>query len=673
MSGAARHGERKGDFLAGKYLLGDCLGVGGMGEVYLATNMSLGRNVAIKVLNRELTHNEDDVLRFLREARAAAAVRHPNVVDVLDVARDDDGTPFIVQELLKGEDLEQYLQTSGGQLRVEEALEIMIPVTDAIAAAHDRNLVHRDLKPANIFLAREGTRLTPKVLDFGACLYQTVGALSSRERRMLIGTPHYMAPEQITSKEDVDVRADVWAIGVILYELLVGETPFEGPSEAAVLALVRSSTGVPSVRTRVANVPQALEMLIAQCMDRDRTKRPRAAESVHSALNVIRSELRHGRRIDLSETLPEVLQSPLVRPPLNVEMRGSRTTKRRGAALLTLSSPDDEDIFAPAKAPDPPPVESTLKVEFAPKDPGPLLARHAPVSSLPPILDPRAFAPAPVPPNPLPDLTTEATLPSPVRPEIKAPPAKPALVEEAPRPAPKPVVAEEPPRPPPVTPPAAPSGSLSGMEAPAKSELRIDTPRTSVVTTPTWTSRARAELGSYVVLPAILGFVLLKYLAFVSGPLGRALRGEDPIGSGVVAIAALAATAALAARVLSPSRTRPMTIATIGTLFLGVIMVIVTFSAGEASELGIPPAASELVPFVAPIAPIGLGLAALGRAREAWLSPYERREGQRFAFIASFMLLAVLELGPAGAVRFKADRTSSGRTDSATAVVPANR
>lgn len=647
-----------------------------MGEVYLATNMALGRNVAIKVLNRELTHNEDDVLRFLREARAAAAVRHPNVVDVLDVARDDDGTPFIVQELLKGEDLEQYLQTSGGQLRVEETLEIMIPVTDAIAAAHERNLVHRDLKPANIFLAREGTRLTPKVLDFGACLYQTVGALSSRERRMLIGTPHYMAPEQITSKEDIDVRADVWAIGVILYELLVGETPFEGPSEAAVLALVRSSTGVPPVRTRVPNVPQSLEMLIAQCMDRDRSKRPRTAESVHAALNVIRSELRHGRRIDLSETLPEVLQSPLARPAVNVEMRGSRTTKRRGAALLTLSSPDDEDILAPAKAAAPPPIESTLKVEFAPKDPGPLLARHAPISSLPPILDPRAFAPAPVPPSPpLPEMTTEGTLPSPVRPEIKAPPAKPAVVEEA-RPAPKPIaptrVAEEPPRPLPVTPPAAPSGSLSGMEAPAKNELRIDTPRTSVATTPTWTSRTRAELGSFVLLPAIFGFALLKYVTFVSGPLGRALRGEDPIGSGVVAIAALAATAALAARVLSPSRTRPITIATIGTLFLGVIMVIVTFSAGEASELGIPPAASELVPFVAPIAPIGLGLAALGRAREAWLSPYERREGQRFAFIASFMLLAVLELGPAGAVRFKAEKTSSGRPESATAVVPSS-
>src|SRR5215813_3200125 len=103
---ASEPGQRSGDFLAGKYLLEECLGIGGMGEVYRATNVSLGRKVAIKVLSAEYVHIEDDVLRFLREARAAAAVRHANVVDVLDVARDDDGTPFIVQELLSGEDLE---------------------------------------------------------------------------------------------------------------------------------------------------------------------------------------------------------------------------------------------------------------------------------------------------------------------------------------------------------------------------------------------------------------------------------------------------------------------------------------------------------------------------------------------------------------------------------------
>src|SRR5690606_8697556 len=132
--------------VGGKYLLENCLGVGGMGEVYRATNVSLGRQVAIKILSGEMTKDADDILRFLREARAAAAVRHPNVVDVLDVARDDDGTPFIVQELLSGEVLEQYLASSGGRLSAQEALEIMVPVCEAVAAAHARDVVHRDLK-----------------------------------------------------------------------------------------------------------------------------------------------------------------------------------------------------------------------------------------------------------------------------------------------------------------------------------------------------------------------------------------------------------------------------------------------------------------------------------------------------------------------------------------------
>ncbi|HEY8079551.1 MAG TPA: serine/threonine-protein kinase, partial [Labilithrix sp.] len=170
----AKQGSRKGDFLGGKYLLGDCLGIGGMGEVYRAQNVSLGRQVAIKILSAEFVKNEDDEKRFLREARAAAAVRHPHVVDVLDVARDDDGTPFIVQELLSGQDLEQHLQAMGGRMTPLEVLEVMIPVADAVGAAHRQGVVHRDLKPANIFLARDGMRIVPKVLDFGAALYKTV-------------------------------------------------------------------------------------------------------------------------------------------------------------------------------------------------------------------------------------------------------------------------------------------------------------------------------------------------------------------------------------------------------------------------------------------------------------------------------------------------------------------
>jgi serine/threonine-protein kinase len=340
----AKQGARKGDFLGGKYLLGDCLGIGGMGEVYRAQNVSLGRHVAIKILSEEFKENEEDVRRFLREARAAAAVRHPNVVDVLDVARDDDGTPFIVQELLAGQDLEQHLQASGGRMMPVEVLDVMIPVAEAVGASHHRGVVHRDLKPANIFLAREGSKVVPKVLDFGAALYKTVGGLSAKEQRMLIGTPHYMAPEQITTKTDVDARADVWALGIIIYELLVGETPFEAETADAVLKAVRTRN-VPPLREGAPRAPAELERLVAQCTHRDKAKRLVDANAVRDELGAIRDATRGDVRKQ-AETLvqrgSEPPPPPSARLPSLVLSTPNAPTRRRGSAVLTLSSPESD-------------------------------------------------------------------------------------------------------------------------------------------------------------------------------------------------------------------------------------------------------------------------------------------------------------------------------------------
>ena len=309
---------------------------------------SLGRKVAIKLLSPEYVHIEEDVLRFLREARAAAAIRHSNVVDVLDVARDDDGTPFIVQELLSGEDLERYLRTRNGRLSSEEALEIMIPVADAVAAAHAQNVVHRDLKPANIFLARDRNKITPKVLDFGACLFPTIAERSAKEVRMLIGTPHYMAPEQIVSKQDVDARSDVWALGVILYELLVGETPFEAETANAVLQLVKTRD-VPPLRERARDAPADLEALIARCTKRDRLARYADAGALHEDMLEVRRRMRGGRPSSRMETLMEMGSEPTLDktpassrrvPSLDQPAPPPRSPQRAG--LLTLSSPGSE-------------------------------------------------------------------------------------------------------------------------------------------------------------------------------------------------------------------------------------------------------------------------------------------------------------------------------------------
>jgi serine/threonine protein kinase len=748
---AAKEGERKGDFLCGKYLLEDCLGIGGMGEVYRAQNVSLGRKVAIKLLNKEHTSNEDDVMRFLREARAAAAIRHPNVVDVFDVARDDDGTPFIVQELLAGQDLEQYLGASDGRLPASEALEIMIPVADAVAAAHKQNVVHRDLKPANIFLAREGNKIIPKVLDFGACLYQTVGALSAKEQRMLIGTPHYMAPEQITTAMDVDRRADVWAMGVILYELLVGETPFEAADANAVLKLVRTRS-VQRLCKMAPAAPEALEEIVTCCLDRDRKKRYADASVVRDELERVRRELR-GKRRKRVDTEPELASAanlepkipesrrlgvavlakqkhesnpasdeqvagrndprsddsapepPSQRIPSLVLKAGKSATKRRGSSLLTLSSPDDAVSFPDA---DPPqsvsrPIESAKPrtaadvIREAELAAGPL---DSPEADLPP--PSKRAEPAPrmarAPTLGLSPSATRAAEPAPASrsPEAGAPRDldfeendDPALdLDLEPSNSRRPTASGQSSIPPVLDPRAAGRSSRSertepmGADAPASQRSpessNKDKLRTSGVTTresaltppltpmraprtpasalspdasPPWSPRAKLEFAAAIIVPAVVAFFLLRFAPMVLAPIGHAMRGDSPLASGVLAVSALVAAAALAARSFGSSRSTGMLIATVGAVLLGIVMIIVTFSASETAELEIPPAAGGIVPFIAPFIPLGLGLSSLRRASSAWLSPYERGDAIRFVVITSFMLLALLELGPLGAVR----------------------
>lgn len=669
----ARQGQRKGDFLAGKYLLEDCLGVGGMGEVYRATNVSLGRKVAIKLLSPEYVHIEEDVLRFLREARAAAAVRHSNVVDVLDVARDDDGTPFIVQELLSGEDLERYLRTRNGRLSAEEALEIMIPVADAVAAAHAQNVVHRDLKPANIFLSRDRNKITPKVLDFGACLFPTIAERSAKEVRMLIGTPHYMAPEQIVSKQDVDARSDVWALGVILYELLVGETPFEAETANAVLQLVKTRD-VPPLRERAKDAPFDLEALIARCTKRDRLARYADAGALHEDMLEVRRRMRGGRPSSRTETLMEVGSEPtLDKPPTSSRRVPSldrpappppRSAQRPGL-LLTLSSPgsepppafDDLDISLPSSSepargnphppgpipasrphglfepsggrelePDEPVGPSSLDLAAQPSSWPPAAKRtsdeprSARLSSLPPVLDPRALGalPSPIPQAPLP---------------------REASREEAAHPG---------------------AGAASPAKPRPPAILAKDF--TSSRNARTWSIAETAKLVAIVALPAILAFGALSFVPALAAPVGRALRGDSTLASGVLAVVALVSAAALCARSMLGEKSRWLYLAAAGNVLFGIVMIIVTFAASEAAALGVPHSMGGVSTLVAPIAPLALALGALAAARRGWVDPYSRSEALRSAVLASAMLFLMLALSPVGAVRVpsRAPQTAQG-------------
>jgi eukaryotic-like serine/threonine-protein kinase len=280
--------DRSGEVIAGRFKLTKRLGAGGMGEVYKAVNEVVGREVAIKILKPEFARSPDVVQRVQREARAANVVRHTNIVDVLDVLDDNNGAPVIVQELLLGEDLASYVRTRGA-LSEAEALDLMTPVADALGAAHAAGIMHRDLKLENVFLDRRSGALVPKVLDFG--LSRGIGESSISRLTatgVAMGTPMYMSPEQVQGQRDIDQRTDVWALGIMLYELVAGRLPFEGDSLGAIFVKV-CTVDPPPLSTLAPGVSAGYVGVVGRCLQRDRTNRFEHAAGLAHALRAVRS------------------------------------------------------------------------------------------------------------------------------------------------------------------------------------------------------------------------------------------------------------------------------------------------------------------------------------------------------------------------------------------------
>ena len=256
-----------GATLGSKYILQRELGRGGVGAVFAAENTWTGRCVAIKVLQPEYASVTTVVSRFWREARVASKLRHPNIVDVLDMGLDErSGAPFIVEELLDGEGYDVALDRApGGRVTPSEALAVLLPVMDALALCHEAGVVHRDVKPSNIFLARDAQgAVTPKLIDFGVS--RTLqGGRDSSAAGLLFGTPHYMSPEQARGEADLDARADVWAMGVTLFEAITGRCPFEEGEPLVVLVQVQHSTP-PRIREVWPGVPEDLAAVIDRAL-----------------------------------------------------------------------------------------------------------------------------------------------------------------------------------------------------------------------------------------------------------------------------------------------------------------------------------------------------------------------------------------------------------------------
>ncbi|HMJ55645.1 MAG TPA: serine/threonine-protein kinase [Polyangiaceae bacterium] len=263
-----------GQVVAGKYRIDSVIGEGGMGYVVVAHHLQLDTKVAIKLLRAELATSAEAVERFAREARAAVRITSPHVARVFDVGTLDTGAPYMVMEFLEGDDLSSLIQKRG-TLPIHEAVDYVLQACEAIAEAHAAGIVHRDLKPANLFCARrpDGT-VTIKVLDFGISkLTGGAGAaLNHTKTTAIMGSPFYMSPEQMESTRGVDIRTDIWGLGVILYELVTGRTPFEGNALPEVCLRVATQQPAP-MRTLRADAPAALELVILRCLEKDRDKR----------------------------------------------------------------------------------------------------------------------------------------------------------------------------------------------------------------------------------------------------------------------------------------------------------------------------------------------------------------------------------------------------------------
>jgi serine/threonine protein kinase len=265
-----------GTTIGGKYKLERLLGAGGMGGVYAASPAGGGAQVAVKVLSvADPASRERIAGRFAREARAVTALNCPHIVSVLD-AGSEAARPYLVMELLEGEDLGQRLQRDA-RLPVADALHVVAQVLVALGSAHEAGVVHRDLKPDNIFLTTRGSdRSFCKLLDFGMSKLtprenQTL-ALALTKKGMAVGTPFYMAPEQARALDDVDGRADLWALGAILFECLAGRPPFVGSSQQQVLIAI-CTTDAPDVRALRPDVPSKVAKLVARALARDRSQR----------------------------------------------------------------------------------------------------------------------------------------------------------------------------------------------------------------------------------------------------------------------------------------------------------------------------------------------------------------------------------------------------------------
>lgn len=277
-----------GRVVEGKYRIDALLGSGGMGAVFSAENLRIGKSVAIKILLRAYAKDSESERRFYREARMAGSLGHPNIVEVFDMGALENGQPFQVMELLRGETLASRLKTEGA-LAFDEALHVAEQVLSALSAAHQKGVVHRDLKPENIFLSARAEERVAKLLDFGISKNLSRGedeTLSLTRPGAVVGTPYYLSPEQARG-DSVDHRADLWAMGVVLYEMLTGQLPYKAENYNRLIVKILTTRPEPLRELRPA-IDTALEDIVLRALSHEPKDRFQSAAEMRAAIRGFR-------------------------------------------------------------------------------------------------------------------------------------------------------------------------------------------------------------------------------------------------------------------------------------------------------------------------------------------------------------------------------------------------
>ncbi len=332
----------------GHYRIISLLGVGGMGEVYYAQDMRLGRKLALKFLPQDFTKDRERVLRFRQEARAASALNHPNIITIFEID-EIDGVQFIATEYVEGQTVRQMIASD--RIRIGDAIDIAIQVASALNEAHVAGIIHRDIKPENVMVRKDGF---VKVLDFGLAKLADDGPAGRADSggggtsdqidihtdpRIMIGTPQYMSPEQLTRKK-VDYRADIFSLGAVLYEMIAARPPFSGETPGELIAAILEHEPAPLARY-ARSVPAELERIVGKALEKDREKRYQVVKDLMLDLRSLKLEM------DVNARLRNIEGSPSQDETDTIAQKGILVHTHASPIPVALPSIDSQEAFEP--------------------------------------------------------------------------------------------------------------------------------------------------------------------------------------------------------------------------------------------------------------------------------------------------------------------------------------